>query len=292
MSMREAEAARKRRGLTRLEVGNSVWLNKTESERREPIRVAMLLMGCYLAMALIFMSPAVFDSFMVLRHVKVFVFGTFAVVMMLQVVGPIQAVKELRRRPEAMLRYHVCACCGYDLRGVAAADDGCTVCPECGAAYDMSVRAAPLGRTLRPVWRLVPWFDDRWRRVRQWGRLDPNAPEAARTIQKQLGLGRRAKWWALLYVSVAAALAGAASRLPVGEPETAPVVVLFFAALLVCFLTTFLTNRALRRGCFCLACFESLAAVPADADRRRTCPICGAVWKMAAEASELEAAQS
>ena len=29
-----------------------------------------------------------------------------------------------------------CVCCAYDLAGVPVAQDGCTVCPECGAAWD------------------------------------------------------------------------------------------------------------------------------------------------------------
>lgn len=29
-----------------------------------------------------------------------------------------------------------CVCCAYDLAGVPTAQDGCTVCPECGAAWD------------------------------------------------------------------------------------------------------------------------------------------------------------
>lgn len=28
-----------------------------------------------------------------------------------------------------------CAQCGYELKGLPKADDGCTVCPECGAAW-------------------------------------------------------------------------------------------------------------------------------------------------------------
>lgn len=30
-----------------------------------------------------------------------------------------------------------CLACMYDLAGVPTADDGCTVCPECGAAWDL-----------------------------------------------------------------------------------------------------------------------------------------------------------
>jgi hypothetical protein len=44
-------------------------------------------------------------------------------------------VKVARR---AMLRYGWCASCGYSLEGVAAAADGCRVCPECGAAWARS----------------------------------------------------------------------------------------------------------------------------------------------------------
>lgn len=31
----------------------------------------------------------------------------------------------------------VCIACGYDLSGLGAAEDGCIVCPECGAAWRM-----------------------------------------------------------------------------------------------------------------------------------------------------------
>lgn len=32
-------------------------------------------------------------------------------------------------------REHYCASCGYSLREIDAAPDGCTVCPECGSAW-------------------------------------------------------------------------------------------------------------------------------------------------------------
>lgn len=34
-----------------------------------------------------------------------------------------------------MKQRRLCAACGYDLRGALAAIDGCTVCPECAAAW-------------------------------------------------------------------------------------------------------------------------------------------------------------
>lgn len=35
-----------------------------------------------------------------------------------------------------------CAVCGYDMRGRVAEDDGCTVCPECGAAWKLDTAHA------------------------------------------------------------------------------------------------------------------------------------------------------
>lgn len=32
----------------------------------------------------------------------------------------------------------MCLCCGYELEGIPAESDGCTVCPECGAAWRLT----------------------------------------------------------------------------------------------------------------------------------------------------------
>jgi len=37
----------------------------------------------------------------------------------------------------AMLRHHRCPHCGYELANLPAAEDGLTVCPECGCAWRM-----------------------------------------------------------------------------------------------------------------------------------------------------------
>lgn len=33
------------------------------------------------------------------------------------------------------VRNSICPACGYNLKGLEPQDDGCTVCPECGAAW-------------------------------------------------------------------------------------------------------------------------------------------------------------
>jgi hypothetical protein len=37
-------------------------------------------------------------------------------------------------------RAAICAACGYDLHGLTPEPDGCTVCPECGAAWRLAER--------------------------------------------------------------------------------------------------------------------------------------------------------
>jgi len=40
-----------------------------------------------------------------------------------------------RRAIRACVRFGHCSACAYEIRGLPAAPDGCTVCPECGAAW-------------------------------------------------------------------------------------------------------------------------------------------------------------
>ena len=41
---------------------------------------------------------------------------------------------------EAMLAAGLCPSCGYQIDGGAVGVDGCTVCPECGAAWRLPAR--------------------------------------------------------------------------------------------------------------------------------------------------------
>jgi len=45
---------------------------------------------------------------------------------------------------DACLSQACCASCGYSLAGLSSESDGCTVCPECAAAWKMPEKAAPL----------------------------------------------------------------------------------------------------------------------------------------------------
>jgi hypothetical protein len=53
------------------------------------------------------------------------------------------AVRRLDRidRIQSMPAAGLCPACGYGIRGVRQADDGCTVCPECGAAWRVPLTA-------------------------------------------------------------------------------------------------------------------------------------------------------
>ncbi|MCB9842433.1 MAG: hypothetical protein H6812_04170 [Phycisphaeraceae bacterium] len=41
------------------------------------------------------------------------------------------------RHQAALLLVRRCASCGYSIKGLPSQDDGCTVCPECGAAWKL-----------------------------------------------------------------------------------------------------------------------------------------------------------
>jgi len=80
------------------------------------------------------------------------------------------------RHREAVLRAMVmqglCGSCGYELHGINSSDDGCIVCPECGAAWRTDKRR----RDEHPRWeRPFPWlskfvYDDRgWKARPRFG---------------------------------------------------------------------------------------------------------------------------
>ncbi len=49
-------------------------------------------------------------------------------------------LREEHRVVAAYLAEQLCPSCAYPLAGMPAAEDGCVVCPECGAAWKPSVR--------------------------------------------------------------------------------------------------------------------------------------------------------
>lgn len=54
----------------------------------------------------------------------------------------------------------ICGSCAYPLAGLSAVDDGCVVCPECGAAWRASRIVGPLWRGDRGA-ALAPWIRPR-----------------------------------------------------------------------------------------------------------------------------------
>lgn len=60
-------------------------------------------------------------------------------------IGLVPLDRASRRRERARLTTlpPVCLACVYDLTGVPTDPDGCTVCPECGAAWKLAPRDPP-----------------------------------------------------------------------------------------------------------------------------------------------------
>jgi hypothetical protein len=64
--------------------------------------------------------------------------GVIAFVCLVMVAWSRERRNEARRRAVAMVG--TCPACMYDLSGSVAESDGCTVCPECGAAWRVGGR--------------------------------------------------------------------------------------------------------------------------------------------------------
>jgi hypothetical protein len=79
------------------------------------------------------LSPAEFIAASRYDAILLLVGGLGSVVAM--IVGLWRMVGFSERSGQELIRLRLCASCGYDLRGSKVEPDGCTVCPECGAAW-------------------------------------------------------------------------------------------------------------------------------------------------------------
>lgn len=62
------------------------------------------------------------------------------------VAGPLLARLFLHTVAPRAREARLCPCCGYNLAGCPRDDDGCTPCPECGAAWKVPEAAGTEGR--------------------------------------------------------------------------------------------------------------------------------------------------
>ncbi len=72
-----------------------------------------------------------------------------AFALLLVVIGPFIERRRLSRNAaaasEGLLERHLCPSCGYKLTALPIDPDGCTICPECGAAWRLGGGGAALG---------------------------------------------------------------------------------------------------------------------------------------------------
>jgi len=64
----------------------------------------------------------------------------WVMIVLLMEVSFLEPRRAAARIVDESLRAVRCPACGYDLHGLAKAADGCTVCPECAAAWRLHAR--------------------------------------------------------------------------------------------------------------------------------------------------------
>lgn len=221
-----------------------------------------------------------------------------------------------------------CGACGYDLQAAVAAEDGCLVCPECGAAWRAERVTVPhwengAARTIqrRRNWvvtlfglvqprskRVTP--DDRGRftpvvDTRLWvmpieRREQMEAKERRALVRELRGVGGLMRW----LMALAAALVVMASGLLIADSMRGPkgleaLLVMAGAVALGAvvgagILTTdsYVSARrvaeVMREHGRCATCARTLIDLTPAADRCVACPDCGASWRIRASAGVTE----
>jgi hypothetical protein len=213
----------------------------------------------------------------------------------------------LRDHHVDIIKRGACLACGYAIAGIAQEDDGCRVCPECGAAWNPDAKPRE-----RPRPSDKPWvFGDMRDRLFDWRLLVPDAravPRRVRWVKERWMWGAplpasfpstpaaiRWRRWALLLTALVA-LGGVAMVCVValermemwGEGYNRKYVgiTLIVGALLLRFGPVRLSaeraiqewSRSLRPGDPCPACGGSLETAREYSPGRVECPSCKAIW--------------
>lgn len=191
----------------------------------------------------------------------------------------------------ALIAFDRCGSCGYELKGINTQDDGCLVCPECGAAWRADKRRSDdPPRWVRPKpWHRKYVHDDRgWRCRPSFGirpsLLGRNAKRKRLLLRTSGALG-----WAS-YVSGALILLVLVGGLVLGFVFADAVIALaaLGVTIVLLLLQTVLWPVAwwvsgermrlalLDRG-MCVCCDAALPEEP-ESDGRRVCQTCGSAW--------------
>jgi hypothetical protein len=212
---------------------------------------------------------------------------------------------------EEFLTEECCPHCGYDLAGVTPGADGCTICPECSAAWRMPLAdATPTHRTTSRARR--PVTDHRARPVSLYGlwqdRPRRDAGEAVPfPIQKRIQTTFKRRLDLIDGVSlITAVVLPLAIILPLKYTiwigvRKLTVDLIFCGTLIVVSLSVLVVRRWLihhRRGpaivCAflaedrCPACGHDLRGTGPDGDGLRTCTECGAAWRLQSKPTSAE----
>lgn len=179
--------------------------------------------------------------------------------------------------PAVLPRVGLCSCCGYEIAGLPADEQGVVVCPECGAAFGAEDRRFPTERTLEKA----PWFDSRWHKLRKLGWRDPAAPARAMEMAdhpRMLGMGAVYLGLAIGFVWVALQMAMPREWANAAAAYGFPVYIFGIG-----WVMTRTIRLRLRREGWCPACLASLADLPPEDDGCKVCAVCGAAWKVKQE---------
>ena len=184
-----------------------------------------------------------------------------------------------------------CGSCGYELKGIGVQEDGCQVCPECGAAWRADkVRSEGEPRWVRPKpWHRKYVHDDRGWRCRPY--FGVRASLLGRGMKRRRLLLARSGplgWvsYSLGYLVLVVLVAGIASAYLTEEWIILLWVMGFAFAGLVTQAILWpvawwvrcepMRLALLERG-MCVCCHSALPG-EAEPDGRRVCALCGSAW--------------
>jgi hypothetical protein len=238
--------------------------------------------------------------------------GWVMVIPMIGVIAPgmwfvarLWASRNIERLVTVILEEGLCACCGYNLYGLATEHDGCIRCPECGATWKAVRirRAEPIAATAvygdplslvgnqatKIVYDDQDSSDDKGRPVRilDGGLTGPlkqcrDDQERQRLLGLRKQILRNTRWWRWGMIVLVGAIAVNAIIRGLSPNPLFWVFLIFinFIAIGRRFVSTVKVRRTLLAGGACPSCAEDLRGLAAGAEGFVECPRCRAAWQV------------